>query len=244
MISFKRFLVLILVVLLNLSCSEELSYEDKYPEKNYLEIKFCSYINETSVSDLESDLEKIAKLNDSSLEKNSLISLYLDPLFDTKTYDFIWFNTFKNKLQYLEYEMNFEKKKKFINWREDFQEKVFCNSIKKQFFYNTYKNNIKIGLSEKFQKNINFCKFLTNINHFDLELYLNEDFDSSSQLKMLVPEELNESFDLILEENYTKNSINEFAASQMGYLISCNEDIPEDFIDGLSFDSYPIYSNN
>jgi len=244
MILIERIFVLILTILIIMSCSEELIFEDRYPEKNYLEIKFCSYINDASVSDLEIDLEKLKEINDSYLEKESLTSLYLDPLFDTKTYNFIWFNIFKSKLQYVEYEINFEKKKKFINWLEGFQEKVFCNSEQKQVFYSIYENDVKLGLDEKFQKKVNFCKFLPNINLYDFKRYLDEDFNSSSQIKILLPEKLNDSFDLILEENYMKNLRNESDASQMGYLISCNENIPEEFLEGLNFDSYPIYISN
>ena len=76
------------------SCSDEIEFEDKYPNTKYLEIKFCSFIENSSVSDLSSDLKEISNLNDSYLKEKSLLSFYLDPLFETETYDFIWLSYF------------------------------------------------------------------------------------------------------------------------------------------------------
>ena len=108
----KNLLFLTFSFLLMSSCSEEIEFEDKYPNTKYLEIKFCSFIENSSVSDLSSDLKEISNLNDSYLKEKSLLSFYLDPLFETETYDFIWLNTFNSKFSFLEYEVNFKNKKK------------------------------------------------------------------------------------------------------------------------------------
>ena len=86
------------------SCAEEIIFEDKYPNKNYLEISFCSFINNSSVSSLSENLNDLNELNDSYLDDKVLTTFYLDPLFETETYDFIWFDMFSSKLLYLEYE--------------------------------------------------------------------------------------------------------------------------------------------
>ena len=239
----KNFLFITFAFLVVSSCSDEIEFEDKYPNSKYLEIKFCSFIENSSVSDLSSDLKEISNLNDSYLKEKSLLSFYLDPLFETETYDFIWLNAFNSKLSFLEYEINFKNKKRFINWAENFNKKVSCNKDNKQLFYNVFENSIVLEQTVKSKKNINFCKYLPNINLYDLKIYFNDDLSSSSQIKILIPETINDNFDFVIEENSLENSDNSSAASQMGFLANCNEEISDSFIDGLNFDSYPIYSS-
>ena len=107
----KNFLLTTFIFLLMSSCSDEIEFEDKYPNTKYLEIKFCSFVENSSVSDLSADLKEISNLNDSYLKEKSLLSFYLDPLFETETYDFIWLNIFNSKFRFLEYEINFKNKK-------------------------------------------------------------------------------------------------------------------------------------
>ena len=239
----KNFLFITFVFLLMSSCSDEIEFEDKYPNTKYLEIKFCSFIENSSVSDLSSDLKEISNLNDSYLKEKSLLSFYLDPLFETETYDFIWLNAFNSKFSFLEYEINFKNKKRFINWAENFNKKVSCNKDNKQLFYNVFENNIALEPTVKSKKNINFCKYLPNVNLYDLKIYFNDDLSSLSQIKILIPEIINDNFDFVIEENSLENLDNSSAASQMGFLANCNEEISDSFIDGLNFDSYPIYSS-
>lgn len=239
----KNFLFITFIFLLMSSCSDEIEFEDKYPNTKYLEIKFCSFIENSSVSDLSSDLKEISNLNDSYLKEKSLLSFYLDPLFETETYDFIWLNAFNSKFSFLEYEINFKNKKRFINWAENFNKKVSCNKDNKQLFYNVFENNIALEPTVKSKKNINFCKYLPNVNLYDLKIYFNDDLSSLSQIKILIPEIINDNFDFVIEENSLENLDNSSAASQMGFLANCNEEISDSFFDGLNFDSYPIYSS-
>ena len=239
----KNFLFITFVFLLMSSCSDEIEFEDKYPNTKYFEIRFCSFIENSSVSDLSSDLKEISNLNDSYLKEKSLLSFYLDPLFETETYDFIWLNAFNSKFSFLEYEINFKNKKRFINWEENFNKKVSCNKDNKQLFYNVFENNIALEPTVKSKKNINFCKYLPNVNLYDLKIYFNDDLSSLSQIKILIPEIINDNFDFVIEENSLENSDNSSAASQMGFLANCNEEISDSFFDGLNFDSYPIYSS-
>ena len=239
----KNLLFITFTFLLISSCSEEIEFEDKYPNTKYLEIKFCSFIENSSVSDLASDLTEISNLNDSYLKEKSLLSFYLDPLFETETYDFIWLNTFNSKFSFLEYEINFKNKKRFINWAENFNKKVSCNKDNKQLFYSVFENNIVLEPTVKAKKNINFCKYLPNVNLYDLKIYFNDDLNSLSQIKILIPETINDNFDFVIEENSIEKSDNLSAASQMGFLANCNEEISDSFLDGLNFDSYPIYSS-
>ena len=46
-----------------------------------------------------------------------------------------------------------------------------------------------------------------------------------------------------LSPNNKENLDNLSAASQLGFLANCNEEISDSFLDGLNFDSYPIYSS-
>ena len=103
-----------IIFLLVISCSEKIEFEDAYPNANYLEIKFCSYTDNASVSDLSNNLRDFSDLNDSYFRKKSLFSYYLDPLFERETYDFIWFNVFESKLAFMQYDLNLKKEKKFI----------------------------------------------------------------------------------------------------------------------------------
>lgn len=240
----KNLFLYIIIFLLAISCSEKIEFEDAYPNAHYLEIKFCSYIDNASVSDLSDNLRELSELNDSFLREKSLFSYYLDPLFERETYDFIWFNVFKSKLTFMQYDLNFKKEKKFIIWEENLNQKVSCISEGRQFFYNIFEKNIDFDTSQKFIKNISFCKYLPNVNLYDLQVYFNDALSSSSQVKILIPESKNINFDLIIEENHNQNSDISPAASQMGFLVSCNEEISDSFLDGLNFDSYPIYSSN
>ena len=239
---FNNFIFMIFITIIINSCSEEIIFEDKYPNKNYLEISFCSFINNSSVSSLSENLNNLNNLNDSYLDKKVLRTFYLDPLFETETYDFIWFDEFSSKLLYLEYENLFKRVKKFINWNDDFSEKVDCVGNDKQLFYKAYEKNIMIAFSEKFKKNVSFCKFLPNVNLFDLEQFLENEFSSSAQLSILISESEIENFDFVLDENYIESKDYQTAASQIGFLASCNEEISDSFLNGLKFDAYPIYN--
>ena len=230
-----------MLIIIN-SCAEEIIFEDKYPNKNYLEISFCSFINNSSVSSLSENLNDLNKLNDSYLDEKVLTTFYLDPLFETETYDFIWFDIFSSKLLYLEYENLFKRIKKYINWNNNFSEKVDCVSNDKQLFYKAYEKNVTIDFSEKFKKNVSFCKFLPNVNLFDLEQFLENDFSSSSQLNILISETEIENFDFVLDENHYEVKDYQTTASQIGFLASCNEEISDSFLNGLKFDAYPIYN--
>ncbi len=238
----KNFIYLIFMLIIVNSCAEEIIFEDKYPNKNYLEISFCSFINNSTVSSLSENLNDLNKLNDSYLDEKVLTTFYLDPLFETETYDFIWFDMFSSKLLYLEYENLFKKIKKYINWNNDFSEKVDCIGNDKQLFYKAYENNDTLDFSEKFKKNVSFCKFLPNVNLFDLEQFLENDFSSSSQLNILISESEIENFDFVLDENHYDVKDYQTAASQIGFLASCNEEISDSFLNGLKFDVYPIYN--
>ena len=105
---FNNFIFMIFITIIINSCAEEIIFEDKYPNKNYLEISFCSFINNSSVSSLSENLNNLNNLNDSYLDEKVLRTFYLDPLFETETYDFIWFDEFSSKLLYLEYENLFK----------------------------------------------------------------------------------------------------------------------------------------
>ena len=120
----KNFIYMIFMLIIVNSCAEEILFEDKYPNENYLEISFCSFINNSSVSSLSENLNDLNELNDSYLDDTVLTTFYLDPLFETETYDFIWFDVFSSKLLYLEYENMSKRIKKYINWNNDFSEKV------------------------------------------------------------------------------------------------------------------------
>mgnify|MGYP005711725585 FL=1 len=233
--------MIFMLIIVN-SCAEEIIFEDKYPNKNYLEISFCSFINNSSVSSLSENLNDLNKLNDSYLDEKVLTTFYLDPLFETETYDFIWFDMFSSKLLYLEYENLFKRIKKYINWNNDFSEKVDCVLNNKQLFYKVYEKNAMLDFSEKFKKNVSFCKFLPNVNLFDLEQFLENDFSSSSQLNILISETEIENFDFLLDENHYEVKDYQTAASQIGFLASCNEEISDSFLNGLKFDAYPIYN--
>ena len=141
---FKSFIYMIFMLIIVNSCAEEIIFEDKYPNKNYLEISFCSFINNSSVSSLSENLNDLNELNDSYLDKKVLTTFYLDPLFETETYDFIWFDMFSSKLLYLEYENLSKRIKKYINWNNDFSEKVDCVGNDKQLFYKAYEKNTKL----------------------------------------------------------------------------------------------------
>ncbi len=239
---FKNFIYMIFMLIIVNSCTEEIKFEDKYPNKNYLEISFCSFINNSSVSSLSENLNDLNKLNDSYLDEKILTTFYLDPLFETETYDFIWFDMFSSKLLYLEYENLFKKIKKYTNWNNDFSEKVDCIGNDRQLFYKAYEKNDMLNFSEKFKKNVSFCKFLPNVNLFDLEQFLENDFSSSSQLNILISESEIENFDFVLDENHYEVKDYQTAASQIGFLASCNEEISDSFLNGLKFDVYPIYN--
>ena len=241
---FLRNILLGLFLLLLFSCSEDFVIDDKYPDKKYLEINFCSYINDSNVSKISDNLNQITKLNDSYLDNSSLQTFYLDPTFETKTYDFIWLNDFSSKRTFAEYENYFKTNKKFINWVNDFSEKVDCSSEDKQLFHSVYESNSYSFEKQKFYKNISFCKFLPNINLFDLKIFLKEDFESLSQIKILISESESNNFDFIMEENSLDDSNLEPTASQIGFLASCNTEISDFFINGLIFDVYPTYISN
>ncbi len=238
----KNFIYMIFMLIIVNSCAEEIIFEDKYPNKNYLEISFCSFINNSSVSSLSENLNDLNELNNSYLDKKVLTTFYLDPLFETETYDFIWFDMFSSKLLYLEYENLSKRIKKYINWNNDFSEKVDCVRNDKQLFYKAYEKNTKLDFSEKFKKNVSFCKFLPNVNLFDLEKFLENDFSSSSQLNILISETEIENFDFVLDENHYEGKDYQTAASQIGFLASCNEEISDSYLNGLKFDAYPIYN--
>ena len=239
---FKNLIYMIFTLIIVNSCAEEIIFEDRYPNKNYLEINFCSFINSSSVSSLSENLNNLNKLNDSYLDEKVLKTFYLDPLFETETYDFIWFDIFSSKLLYLEYENLFKRIKKYINWNNDFSEKVDCVLNNKQLFYKVYEKNAMLDFSEKFKKNVSFCKFLPNVNLFDLEQFMEIDFSSSSQLNILISETKIENFDFVLDENHYEEKDYQTAASQIGFLASCNEEISDSFLNGLKFDAYPIYN--
>ena len=239
---FKNFIYLIFMLIIVNSCADEIIFEDKYPNKNYVEISFCSFINNSSVSSLSDNLNDLNKLNDSYLDEKVLSTFYLDPLFETETYDFIWFDMFSSKLLYLEYENLSKRIKKYINWNNDFSEKVDCVVNNKQLFYKVYEKNAMLDFSEKFKKNVSFCKFLPNVNLFDLEQFLENDFSSSSQLNILISETEIENFDFVLDENHYEVKDYQTAASQIGFLASCNEEISDSYLNGLIFDAYPIYN--
>ena len=239
---FKNFIYMIFMLIIVNSCAEEIIFEDKYPNKNYVEISFCSFINNSSVSSLSENLNDLNKLNDSYLDKKVLTTFYLDPLFETESYDFIWFDMFSSKLLYLEYENLSKRIKKYINWNNDFSEKVDCVENAKQLFYKAYEKYAMLDFSEKFKKNVSFCKFLPNVNLFDLEQFLENDFSSSSQLNILISETEIENFDFVLDENHYEVKDYQTAASQIGFLASCNEEISDSFLNGLKFDAYPIYN--
>ena len=239
---FNNFIFMIFITIIINSCAEEIIFEDKYPNKNYLEISFCSFINNSSVSSLSENLNNLNNLNDSYLDDKVLTTFYLDPLFETETYDFIWFDEFSSKLLYLEYENLFKRVKKFINWNDDFSEKVDCVGNDKQLFYKAYEKNTMLDFSEKFKKNVSFCKFLPNVNLFDLEQFLENDFSSSAQLSLLISESEIENFEFVLDENHYELKDYQTAASQIGFLASCNEEISDSFLNGLKFDAYPIYN--
>ena len=57
---FKSFIYMIFMLIIVNSCAEEIIFEDKYPNKNYLEISFCSFINNSSVSSLSENLNEIS----------------------------------------------------------------------------------------------------------------------------------------------------------------------------------------
>ena len=238
----KNFIYMIFMLIIVNSCAEEIIFEDKYPNKNYLEISFCSFINNSSVSSLSENLNDLNELNDSYLDDKVLTTFYLDPLFETETYDFIWFDVFSSKLVYLEYENMSKRIKKYINWNNDFSEKVDCVGDDKQLFYKAYVKNALLDFSEKFKKNVSFCKFLPNVNLFDLEQFLENDFSFSSQLNILISETEIENFDFVLDENHYEEKDYQTAASQIGFLASCNEEISDSFLNGLKFDVYPIYN--
>lgn len=241
---FLRKILLGLFLVLLFSCSEDLVIDDKYPDKKYLEINFCSYINDSNVSKISDNLNQLSKLNDSYLDNDSLQTFYLDPSFETKTYDFIWLNDFSSKQIFAKYENYFKKNKRFVDWANDFSKKVDCFSEQKQLFHSVYENNPYSFEREKFYKNISFCKFLPNINLFDLKIFLEEDFESSSQLKILVSDSETDNFDFVMEENSLNESNSEPMASQIGFLASCNTEISDSFINGLYFDVYPTYISN
>ena len=110
-------------------------------------------------------------------------------------------------------------------------------------FYSVFENNVVFESTVKAKKNINFCKYLPNVNLYDLKIYFNDDLSLLSQIKILIPESINDNFDFVIEENSSESSDNLSAASQMGFLANCNEEISDSFLDGLNFDSYPIYSS-
>ena len=68
------------------------------------------------------------------------------------------------------------------------------------------------------------------------------DFSSSAQLSLLISESEIENFDFVLDENYIESKDYQTAASQIGFLASCNEEISDSFLNGLKFDAYPIYN--
>ena len=238
----KNFIYIFFILIIVNSCAEEIIFEDKYPNKNYLEISFCSFINNSSVLSLSENLNDLNKLNDSYLDEKVLTTFYLDPLFETETYDFIWFDMFSSKLLYLEYENLSKRIKKYINWNNDFSEKVDCVVNDEQLFYKAYEKNAMLDFSERFKKNVSFCKFLPNVNLFDLEQFIENDFSSNSQLNILISESEIENFDFVLDENYYEEKDYQTAASQIGFLASCNEEISDSFLNGLKFDAYPIYN--
>ena len=81
---FNNFIFMIFITIIINSCAEEIIFEDKYPNKNYLEISFCSFINNSSVSSLSENLNNLNNLNDSYLDIKVLRTFYLDPLFERK----------------------------------------------------------------------------------------------------------------------------------------------------------------
>ena len=99
-----------------------------------------------------------------------------------------------------------------------------------------------LDFSEKFKKNVSFCKFLPNVNLFDLEQFLENDFSFSSQLNILISETEIENFDFVLDENHYEEKDYQTVASQIGFLAICNEEISDSFLNGLNFDVYPIYN--
>ena len=78
---FNNFIFMIFITIIINSCAEEIIFEDKYPNKNYLEISFCSFINNSSVSSLSENLNNLNNVNDSYLDEKVLRTFYLDPLF-------------------------------------------------------------------------------------------------------------------------------------------------------------------
>ena len=48
--------------------------------------------------------------------------------------------------------------------------------------------------------------------------------------------------DFVLDENHYEVKDYQTAASQIGFLASCNEEISDSFLNGLKFDVYPIYN--
>ena len=98
----KNILLTFFLFLFLLSCSKNDDFTDQYPNNSFLEIKFCKYEKNYSVTDLTESIANINKLNTNKFNSDDISSYYLDPRFEPEDYDFIWLNIFSTKKIYAE----------------------------------------------------------------------------------------------------------------------------------------------
>ena len=237
----KNFLLTFLLLFFLLSCTQDYDFTDQYPDNSFLEINFCEYEKNYSVTDLTESITNINKLKTKKFNSNDISSYYLDPRFETEDYDFIWLNIFSSKKKYAEFNFLKNNNKKYKEWDEDFRAISNCTSQENQKFHNLYQNNLNLFNDGKILKKYSFCNFLPTSNSKKLINFFDENItDVDLNIGVLIPEIINEYFDFILEESTIEKEDQISLTSQISFIADCNSELLDEDNDGLFFDSYSL----
>ena len=241
----KNILLTFFLFLFLLSCSKNDDFTDQYPNNSFLEIKFCKYEKNYSVTDLTESIANINKLNTKKFNSDDISSYYLDPRFEPEDYDFIWLNIFSTKKIYAEFKFLKSNNKKYRDWDEGFKTKSNCSMQDNQKFYNLYQNNLNLLDDGKILKSYSFCSFLPTSNSKKLIDFFDQNITNIDlNIGVLIPEIINEDFDFILEESRIESDDYVSLASQISFIAECNAELPDNNNDGLFYDSYSLKENN
>ena len=238
----SKFKILLLTTIF-ISCSGNIQFVDKFPDRPYLEINFCQYEETFSVTDLTISVKEINRLNSKNFNKDEINIFYLDPKFNPNEYDFAWLNLFSSKSDFIRFDNLLQNNKKYKNWGKTFKKVSNCNTDK-QYFYKLYNNNFLDLEGGKVLKNYSFCKYLPSSDLNKIVDFFYKNYEGyTSNISILIPEIINTQFDFVLEESSIE--IEEYISivSQIGFVADCNLDLPEKYNDGLYYDGYLLKNN-
>lgn len=220
------------------SCSTEDEYIVNFPESVFIEFNWCSYALNKNPDELGAIFIDYRDF----LESNSFNASYLNPLFQTDSYDFILMEFFINKEHF---HQNLKDKNGYFykRWIAQFSQTAFCKKNQKQYFYEMT-NLIFESINEKnTELRFFFCKKLDNVTK---EQILNNldilNLDNKNKILMLSPENYNDYFDYLFVISKTKDTLIEedVLIRNLGFFINCDLDFRNQDLDQLVFENYPL----